>query len=169
MSGVYVAVQRNAPEYKKDPDRAPSVAIPVTLIMLLSATLGLLVFVTIYAVTKKTPCPVPPPCPSSFLTDKEFEAVDQAQRTIDAFAKKVDSLPRGVQVDGACPNGICENPFTQKPILSQTPQNQILRKDFDSAEMQNYSARRKANEEVTKVLYDTRDRDRSAFSKKGLF
>lgn len=169
MSGIYVAVQRSMPEYKKDPAKAPSVAWPVTLIMLLSLVSGLLVFATIYAVKKKTPCPPPVQCPNSFLTDEEFAAVDQAQRTIDAFAKKVDSLPRGVQVDGACPNGVCENPFTQKHILSQTPQNQQLRKDRDSLEIKDYTARRKANEEVSKVLYDTRDRDRSAYSKRGLF
>ncbi len=134
--GIYVAVQRSKPEYKRDPARAPSVIPIVSFIMVLSLVTGLLIFTVYYAVTKVTP--IPPDyinranCPKSFLTEAEFLAVDNAERTLSNFRDKVRSLPK-IQVDAECPGGVCKNPFNGDTLsaLSGSPQNVAERKKAD--------------------------------------
>ena len=134
--GIYVAVQRNKPEYKRDPARAPSVIPIVSFIMVLSLVVGLLIFTIYYAIYKVTP--IPPnyidkfscPKPKTFLTPEEFDAVEKAEETINQFANKVGMLPMGMRTDVACPNGVCVNPFTKQTMtaFSGSPQNIELQK-----------------------------------------
>lgn len=135
--GIYVAVQRNKPEYKRDPARAPSVIPIVSFIMVLSLVVGLLIFAVYYGITKTTP--IPPnyidkfscPKPQTFLTPEEFIAVEKAEETLNQFANKISVLPRGLKTDVACTDGVCLNPFTNKPMtaFSGSPQNIALQKE----------------------------------------